>query len=489
MVDYTTLRIRKDDKPVVRAEKKRVSGNLLRLRSDLRAHLRKDDDDEDALDTSEIIRLATWNIREFDSNNYGNRVPESFHYIAEIISQFDLVALQEVRRDLNALIRLMKILGPDWSYIATDVTEGRKGNKERMAFVFNRRKVWFRKVAGELALADSDRLHLPDTFHMTTGDGIRLNLPAGTDLAQPADINTKKVRGKLRLEEPAVVDLPSGTMVSLPDGAQLVFGPGKTDELNDDETLSLGNGRDRSYSKAASIRIPPKDLKTDALQFARSPFGVIFQAGWLKLMLCTVHIYYGDEKGLKLQRRNEEIRALTKMLADRARDEVNTDADNYFFVLGDFNIVGKNHSTWDSLHENDFRVPEALSTIPKGSNVDRSKAYDQIAVWHGKTSRRQDFRAYTKVDIRRAGIFDFFKSVYRQGADDPDGADEAFYEKVIRKEQPRFAKKLPVKRWWAYRTWRTYQISDHLPMWVELRVDFSDSYLQGIVDAPDPEPE
>jgi hypothetical protein len=29
-----------------------------------------------------------------------------------------------------------------------------------------------------------------------------------------------------------------------------------------------------------------------------------------------------------------------------------------------------------------------------------------------------------------------------------------------------------------YRTyWRTHQMSDHLPMWVELRIDYSDEYL------------
>lgn len=26
-------------------------------------------------------------------------------------------------------------------------------------------------------------------------------------------------------------------------------------------------------------------------------------------------------------------------------------------------------------------------------------------------------------------------------------------------------------------TWRTYQMSDHFPMWVELKVDFADTYL------------
>ena len=33
-----------------------------------------------------------------------------------------------------------------------------------------------------------------------------------------------------------------------------------------------------------------------------------------------------------------------------------------------------------------------------------------------------------------------------------------------------------------YRDWRTYQMSDHLPMWVELRIDFGDDYLETIAE-------
>jgi hypothetical protein len=102
------------------------------------------------------LLLATWNIRDFDSNKFkfGPRLPESFFYIAEIISCFDLVAVQEVNRDLSALEKVMRILGREWDYIVTDATEGPSGNEERMAFVYNTEKVLFRKVAGEIVLPD-----------------------------------------------------------------------------------------------------------------------------------------------------------------------------------------------------------------------------------------------------------------------------------------------------------------------------------------------
>jgi hypothetical protein len=39
--------------------------------------------------------------------------------------------------------------------------------------------------------------------------------------------------------------------------------------------------------------------------------------------------------------------------------------------------------------------------------------------------------------------------------------------------------KLPTSKL-AYPTWRTYQMSDQLPMWIELRADFSQQYLEGL---------
>ena len=113
--------------------------------------------------TPTSLLLATWNIRDFDSNKfgYGPRLTESFYYLAEIAGCFDLIALQEVNRDLAALERLVRILGRQWDYIVTDATEGAGGNGERMAFLFRSDKVWFRKIAGEVVLPDGQLVVSP----------------------------------------------------------------------------------------------------------------------------------------------------------------------------------------------------------------------------------------------------------------------------------------------------------------------------------------
>lgn len=124
---------------------KRTAAKLIDLRDQLNAEV-------PSRTVTDTLLLATWNIREFDSPAYGERTEESLYYIAEIISRFDLVAVQEVREDLCALNRVCRILGDYWKYIVTDVTEGSAGNKERIAFLYDSRVIIFGGLAGEIVI-------------------------------------------------------------------------------------------------------------------------------------------------------------------------------------------------------------------------------------------------------------------------------------------------------------------------------------------------
>jgi hypothetical protein len=128
---------------------RRTASNLLALKTKLAEEIPR-------RTITDTLLLATWNIREFDSEKYGSRTNEAYHYIAEIVSHFDLVAIQEVREDLTALEQLRYILGDEtWDYILTDVTEGRRGNRERMAFLYDAKKVQFGGLAGEVVLPEA----------------------------------------------------------------------------------------------------------------------------------------------------------------------------------------------------------------------------------------------------------------------------------------------------------------------------------------------
>lgn len=115
-------------------------------------------------DTENNLLLATWNLKDFGKQNrrgFGERTLDSLYYIAEIISTFDIVAIQEIN-ELEKWERVMRILGPSWDYIATDIADSRAGgNGERMTFVFDKRKVWFKNIAGEIVLPN--KLLISDT--------------------------------------------------------------------------------------------------------------------------------------------------------------------------------------------------------------------------------------------------------------------------------------------------------------------------------------
>lgn len=107
------------------------------------------------------LLIATWNIRAFGDitqkwiSNAGDsprRDIESLEVIGRIVRRFDVVAIQEVRSNIRALRDMMQILGEDWSFILTDVTEGSAGNGERMAFVFDTRRVKLAGLAAELVV-------------------------------------------------------------------------------------------------------------------------------------------------------------------------------------------------------------------------------------------------------------------------------------------------------------------------------------------------
>ncbi len=111
--------------------------------------------------TDRNLLVATWNLQAF------GRIFESFDenpgspkrnlrglaYIAEVVRRFDVVAIQEVKRQTVAIRLLIdRFLGPDWGLLLSDVTAGTLGNSERLAFVWDKRRVEPTGLAGEIVL-------------------------------------------------------------------------------------------------------------------------------------------------------------------------------------------------------------------------------------------------------------------------------------------------------------------------------------------------
>lgn len=346
-------------------EGKRTLERLLKLRNKLAEEIPKKTH-------SETLLVATWNIREFDSASYEERLDESIYYIAEIIDHFDLVAIQEVNENIYALEkRLLPILGSDWGYIFTDTTEGSRGHQERMAILWDKKKVKFGGLAGELVLPDV------------------------------------KISG----------------------------------------------------------------VEQRVKQLARTPFIAGFKAGWTKFMISTVHILYGEDKK-DTPERIEEIKQVAQFMKERTEDE-DAWARN-MILLGDFNIFSPKNKTFKQLTDAGFKVPKKLQSLPANANKDRH--YDQIAFRTRKDSLTVVKDATGK---ESAGVFDFYDVVFRHPQDEPIYKPHMTYFHKKKDGTNRSAKS---KKNYYKTYWRTHQMSDHLAMWVELKIDYSKEYLQYKLD-------
>lgn len=94
----------------------------------------------------ETLNIATWNIREFGKKP---RSEAAIHYVAEILGQFDLIGLVELRDNLADLGRVLKILGPYWRAVYSDMIPDAGGNRERVAYLYDKRAVTFNGLAAE----------------------------------------------------------------------------------------------------------------------------------------------------------------------------------------------------------------------------------------------------------------------------------------------------------------------------------------------------
>lgn len=196
---------------------------------------------------------------------------------------------------------------------------------------------------------------------------------------------------------------------------------------------------------AGEIVLPPIEGNSGgpSEQLARTPMIVGFRAGWFKFTICTAHLYYGADKADD-PRRLQEIRDLAKFLAAEAASK--TAWAKNMIVLGDFNIFKTTDETFKALTSRGFMVPPGILQLT--SNLAGGKHFDQIAFI---APGIQD-----QFEHASSGVFPFTKYVYRD-------ADEASYQAEMGTAK--------------YKTWRTYKMSDHFPLWVELQTDFGRDYL------------
>ncbi|NKB97218.1 MAG: hypothetical protein GKR90_01775 [Pseudomonadales bacterium] len=335
------------------AEKKRTIEGLLRLRGGF-ANLPAKRADQNLL-------IASWNIKEFGHTN--QRLPEAFFYIAEIIAQFDLVAVQELKSGMADLELLMRILGSDWDFIVNDITNGTDGNSERSAYLFNKERVQLSGLAGEITLWDE----------LTAGSAIK--------------------------------------------------------------------------------------------QLKRAPYLTGFKSGWKTFAMINLHLHPGDDAD-DLALRGEDVRLLLAAIAEKiARNQL---WSRNLILVGDFNFYDADEATIRLIEGAGFFEIQGLKGID--TNASLTEAYDRFFL------TRNDYFQVVKnsAGTDRAGVFTPFMHVYQTGEhatyreemlEDYTGAKDLANDDVA------------LERYYRH-PWRKNQVSDHFPIWFELTVDSSETFLR-----------
>lgn len=341
---------------MTKAEKIRTIQNIIALRESLKSIPEKI--------TDKNLLVCSWNLKDFGA--YNHRLPESYFYLAEIISKFDLVSVQECRADLEPLKILLRILGSDWTYLYNDVSDHDGSNSERSLIIYDKRRCNFSGQAGEIIL-----------HHKVSED---------------------------------------------------------------------------------------HDLK----QFNRIPYLTGFTAEWKKFSLITLHLQPGN-KPTDAAIRKAEIKFLMKLLEKRLSrtSEVRLWSDN-IIILGDMNLYDNDLEALQIFANNHFvqltdLKEEDTTTAASQNTFDRIFFYDN--------SEYPALATHNK-----GGVFRMFDTVFKdEHAFEPHylAYIDALEAQRIANGEPPFTDKANY-----FKThWRTRQMSDHYPIWVEMQIDSSNEFL------------
>ncbi len=188
-------------------------------------------------------------------------------------------------------------------------------------------------------------------------------------------------------------------------------------------------------SERANISLPGITRRFSG--FNRNPFIASFHVGGVDLVLVNVHLFYGKtdtaaQRKEAMEKRQLEAYAVARW-CDLRRRSKNRFTSN-ILAVGDFNLpeAAPGDPIYEALTARGLRLPDHATRIP-GTNLGGDHDYDQIAIVPGLKNR-----------IEASGVFDF---------------DGAIFRDIWDPQAPSY-----------WRTCTKYYISDHRPLWIQLRL-------------------
>jgi endonuclease/exonuclease/phosphatase family metal-dependent hydrolase len=172
--------------------------------------------------------------------------------------------------------------------------------------------------------------------------------------------------------------------------------------------------------------------------FWRSPYMASFKSGSFDFVVLTTHIRWGDGNAARL----DEISRLADWIEAKRREKTSEDKD--LIVMGDFNIPSRTDPMFKAITKNGLQIPKALLGVQFGSNLEKDKRYDQIL--------QQPI--YPDNFTNAGGVLDFY-------------LDAAHIKEL-------FPAGLTKEKF-------TFQLSDHLPLWLQINTDIDGFKLDEII--------
>ncbi|MEM7582920.1 MAG: endonuclease/exonuclease/phosphatase family protein, partial [Acidobacteriota bacterium] len=381
------------------------------------------------------VVFGSFNIRKLGkvkTGSSGERDQATFEFLASVCRHFDLLAIQEVMSDTESLLKLLDLMGPDYGVVHSDTTgafPGRRGNAERLAYVYNRRLVRRSALVTDVTF---DRTEVIKRI-ADHNDGIHEAL---------ADLAAERASYHARLAA----------------------------------FLKQGGERPREPAMGG-LKLP------GFLTFARTPFAAGFQVHGhpgsvpYEFLAVNVHLFFGDSE----KDRRWEAEALLDWMLAKVRSGA---AQNLNIVLfGDLNLVfddperdrerinrvvlqaAKRVGLKEAQcvlpflfpHPSPQQLHEPAGTVFR-TNARLSQTYDQlgafyndprldVAATHADGHKHPD--AWGTVDGLDYGVFNFTE-LFSQAL------EQKRYHQLTEGQQDRLVERYE------------YRISDHLPIWVRL---------------------
>ena len=369
------------------------------------------------------VVLGSFNIRKL--GKVSSRSAATWEFLADVCRRFDLLAVQEIQDDLEALRHLKELMGDEFAMIVSDKAgafPGEPGLGERLGFIYN----WSVITRGDLATDITyDRSKVIRTI-------ARHNADIHAALADYG--------GKLNVYEAALAEY--------------------------EEERANGNSPTKPRAPKFKVKMP------EFLTFIRPPFCVAFEVRGhpatkpYGLMAINAHLYFGDY----MADRRQEFTALMNWIRGRAGEEGKSYHPN-FMLLGDLNLDfnsegdrGRVESTIKGVNEDwqaegiacNFPFLDAHDgqAEPFRTNARLTETFDQIGIFSrdARLPTHEQNATAGRPDADHAwdyGVFNFVDlfSVAIEGKP---------FDELTHDEKKAFAPRFE------------HKVSDHMPLWLRL---------------------